>query len=83
VLITYYILFTAIFVSSSTSPLTQGELKDRTNIAVKRIEYEVITTKQIDQFQAEIDVLQKIRHQKLIYILTRIFHSRRLESFGL
>jgi hypothetical protein len=57
VLITYYILFTAIFVSSSTSPLTQGELEDKTNIAVKRIEYGVITTKQIDQFQAEIDVL--------------------------
>ncbi|KMT04939.1 hypothetical protein BVRB_7g171050 [Beta vulgaris subsp. vulgaris] len=44
----------------------KGELEDGTNIAVKRMEAGVINTKQLDEFQAEIAVLSKVRHRHLV-----------------
>ncbi|TYG54106.1 hypothetical protein ES288_D09G162900v1 [Gossypium darwinii] len=40
----------------------KGELDDGTQIAVKRMEAGVITNKALDEFQAEIAVLSKVRH---------------------
>lgn len=47
----------------------KGELDDGTKIAVKRMESGVITNKAIDEFQAEIGVLSKVRHRHLVSLL--------------
>ncbi|KAL2945564.1 Receptor-like kinase TMK3 [Bienertia sinuspersici] len=44
----------------------KGELGNGTKIAVKRMESGVINTKQLDEFQAEIAVLSKVRHRHLV-----------------
>lgn len=44
----------------------KGELDDGTTIAVKRMEAGVINSKQLDEFQAEIAVLSKVRHRHLV-----------------
>uniref|UniRef100_A0A803KR90 Protein kinase domain-containing protein n=2 Tax=Chenopodium quinoa TaxID=63459 RepID=A0A803KR90_CHEQI len=44
----------------------KGELEDGTIIAVKRMEAGVINSKQLDEFQAEIAVLSKVRHRHLV-----------------
>ncbi|KAH9627409.1 hypothetical protein KSS87_012059 [Heliosperma pusillum] len=44
----------------------KGELVDGTKIAVKRMEAGVINSKQLDEFQAEIAVLSKVRHRHLV-----------------
>lgn len=44
----------------------RGELEDGTKIAVKRMEAGVICSKQLDEFQAEIAVLSKVRHRHLV-----------------
>ncbi|KAK9734617.1 hypothetical protein RND81_04G152200 [Saponaria officinalis] len=44
----------------------KGELGDGTKIAVKRMEAGVINSKQLDEFQAEIAVLSKVRHRHLV-----------------
>ncbi|KAE8697801.1 methyltransferase-like protein 21C-like [Hibiscus syriacus] len=45
----------------------KGELDDGTQIAVKRMGAGVITSKALDEFQAEIAVLSKVRHGNLVY----------------
>ncbi|MBA0820467.1 hypothetical protein Gohar_025521 [Gossypium harknessii] len=47
----------------------KGELDDGTQIAVKRMEAGVITNKALDEFQAEIAVLSKVRHRHLVSLL--------------
>ncbi|KAJ7971674.1 Receptor protein kinase [Quillaja saponaria] len=47
----------------------QGELDDGTKIAVKRMEAGVISSKALDEFQAEIAVLSKVRHRHLVSLL--------------
>ncbi|XP_072998617.1 receptor-like kinase TMK3 [Typha latifolia] len=47
----------------------KGELYDGTMIAVKRMEASVLTNKALDEFQAEIAVLTKVRHRNLVSIL--------------
>ncbi|XWS56066.1 hypothetical protein CRYUN_Cryun09bG0055000 [Craigia yunnanensis] len=47
----------------------KGELDDGTQIAVKRMEAGVITSKGLDEFQAEIAVLSKVRHRHLVSLL--------------
>ncbi|KAA8518459.1 hypothetical protein F0562_015933 [Nyssa sinensis] len=47
----------------------KGELDDGTKIAVKRMEAGVISTKALDEFQAEIAVLSKVRHRHLVSLL--------------
>lgn len=47
----------------------KGELDDGTKIAVKRMEAGVITNKALDEFQAEIAVLSKVRHRHLVSLL--------------
>lgn len=47
----------------------KGELHDGTMIAVKRMEASVVTNKAIDEFQAEIAMLTKVRHRNLVSIL--------------
>lgn len=47
----------------------KGELDDGTKIAVKRMEAGVISTKALDEFQAEIAVLSKVRHRHLVALL--------------
>ncbi|KAM7264348.1 hypothetical protein ACFE04_002031 [Oxalis oulophora] len=47
----------------------KGQLDDGTNIAVKRMESSVITNKALDEFQAEIAVLSKVRHRHLVSLL--------------
>ncbi|EOY08473.1 Leucine-rich repeat protein kinase family protein isoform 2 [Theobroma cacao] len=47
----------------------KGELDDGTQIAVKRMEAGVITSKALDEFQAEIAVLSKVRHRHLVSLL--------------
>ncbi|XP_027929266.1 receptor protein kinase TMK1-like [Vigna unguiculata] len=47
----------------------RGELEDGTKIAVKRMEHGVITSKAIEEFQAEIAVLSKVRHRHLVSLL--------------
>jgi hypothetical protein len=47
----------------------KGELDNGTIIAVKRMECGVFSTKGIDEFQAEIDVLSKVRHRHLVSLL--------------
>ncbi|CAK7332009.1 unnamed protein product [Dovyalis caffra] len=47
----------------------KGELEDGTKIAVKRMETGVVSGKAVDEFQAEIDVLSKVRHRHLVSLL--------------
>ncbi|XP_044481480.1 receptor-like kinase TMK3 [Mangifera indica] len=47
----------------------KGELEDGTKIAVKRMEAGVMTSKAVDEFQAEIGVLSKVRHRHLVSLL--------------
>ncbi|TXG58140.1 hypothetical protein EZV62_015969 [Acer yangbiense] len=47
----------------------KGELEDGTKIAVKRMESSVISNKALDEFQAEIAVLSKVRHRHLVSLL--------------
>ncbi|XP_042481180.1 receptor protein kinase TMK1-like [Macadamia integrifolia] len=47
----------------------KGELDDGTKIAVKRMESGVISNKALDEFQAEIAVLSKVRHRHLVSLL--------------
>ncbi|KNA03176.1 hypothetical protein SOVF_211670 isoform A [Spinacia oleracea] len=44
----------------------KGVLEDGTTIAVKRMEAGVVNGKQLDEFQAEIAVLSKVRHRHLV-----------------
>lgn len=47
----------------------KGELEDGTKIAVKRMECGTVSRKGIDEFQAEIAVLSKVRHRHLVSLL--------------
>ncbi|KAH7561302.1 hypothetical protein JRO89_XS10G0208500 [Xanthoceras sorbifolium] len=47
----------------------KGELEDGTKIAVKRMETGVSASKGLDEFQAEIGVLSKVRHRHLVSLL--------------
>ncbi|KAF5738489.1 receptor protein kinase TMK1-like [Tripterygium wilfordii] len=47
----------------------KGELHDGTQIAVKRMESTVMGTKGLNEFQAEIAVLSKVRHRHLVALL--------------
>lgn len=47
----------------------KGELDDGTNIAVKRMLASVVSNKALDEFQAEIAVLTKVRHRHLVALL--------------
>nr|CAB3488743.1 unnamed protein product [Digitaria exilis] len=47
----------------------KGELHDGTVIAVKRMESVAVSNKALDEFQAEIAVLTKVRHRNLVSIL--------------
>ncbi|PIN14811.1 Serine/threonine protein kinase [Handroanthus impetiginosus] len=47
----------------------KGELPDGTKIAVKRMESGAIGTKGMNEFQAEIAVLTKVRHRHLVALL--------------
>ncbi|XP_050237128.1 receptor-like kinase TMK4 [Mercurialis annua] len=47
----------------------KGELHDGTKIAVKRMESSVMGTKGLNEFQAEIAVLSKVRHRHLVALL--------------
>ena len=47
----------------------KGELHDGTKIAVKRMESAAVGTKGMNEFQAEIAVLTKVRHRHLVALL--------------
>ncbi|WCJ41899.1 transmembrane kinase 1 [Euphorbia peplus] len=47
----------------------KGELDDGTKIAVKRMDAGVTSSKALDEFQAEIAVLSKVRHRHLVSLL--------------
>ncbi|KAL6582184.1 hypothetical protein OROMI_006198 [Orobanche minor] len=47
----------------------KGELHDGTKIVVKRMESGVMGTKRLNEFQAEIVVLTKVRHKHLVALL--------------
>ncbi|MCO5572187.1 hypothetical protein L7F22_025938 [Adiantum nelumboides] len=47
----------------------KGELDDGTKIAVKRMIASVVSNKGLDEFQAEIAVLTKVRHRHLVALL--------------
>lgn len=47
----------------------KGELHDGTKIAVKRMEAAVMSSKGLNEFQAEIAVLTKVRHRHLVALL--------------
>nr|XP_016441111.1 PREDICTED: receptor-like kinase TMK3 [Nicotiana tabacum] len=47
----------------------KGELEHGTHIAVKRMESAIINSKALDEFQAEIAVLSKVRHRHLVSLL--------------
>ncbi|KAA8549953.1 hypothetical protein F0562_001639 [Nyssa sinensis] len=47
----------------------KGALEDGTEIAVKRMEAGIISNKALDEFQAEISVLSKVRHRHLVSLL--------------
>lgn len=47
----------------------KGELDDGTKIAVKRMLASVVSNKGLDEFQAEIAVLTKVRHRHLVALL--------------
>ncbi|KAJ0484753.1 putative protein kinase RLK-Pelle-LRR-IX family [Helianthus annuus] len=44
----------------------RGQLDDGTKIAVKRMEFGVISNKALDEFVSEISVLTKVRHRHLV-----------------
>ncbi|XVF65366.1 hypothetical protein PTKIN_Ptkin09bG0242600 [Pterospermum kingtungense] len=48
----------------------KGELHDGTKIAVKRMESVAVGTKGLNEFQAEIAVLTKVRHRHLVALLS-------------
>eukprot|EP01018_Ginkgo_biloba_P012330 Gb_34876 [translate_table: standard] len=47
----------------------KGELDDGTTIAVKRMEAAAVSSKGLNEFQAEIAVLSKVRHRHLVALL--------------
>ena len=47
----------------------KGELSDGTKIAVKRMKSGTVRSKGMKQFQAEIEVLTKVRHRRLVALL--------------
>jgi hypothetical protein len=47
----------------------KGELSDGTKIAVKRMKSGAVSNKGMKQFQAEIEVLTKVRHRRLVALL--------------
>ncbi|KAL6575085.1 hypothetical protein OROMI_012370 [Orobanche minor] len=47
----------------------KGALDDGTEIAVKRMESGIISSKALDEFQSEIAVLSKVRHRHLVSLL--------------
>lgn len=47
----------------------KGELEDGTKLAVKRMEAGVVSNTALDEFQAEIAVLSKVRHRHLVSLL--------------
>ncbi|KAH7431876.1 hypothetical protein KP509_08G070900 [Ceratopteris richardii] len=47
----------------------KGELDDGTKIAVKRMLASMVTSKGLEEFQAEITVLTKVRHRHLVSLL--------------
>ncbi|GMY04780.1 receptor-like kinase tmk4 [Fagus crenata] len=47
----------------------KGELSDGTKIAVKRMKSGAVSSKGMKQFQAEIEVLTKVRHRRLVALL--------------
>ncbi|KAG0483543.1 hypothetical protein HPP92_011627 [Vanilla planifolia] len=47
----------------------KGKLHDGTMIAVKRMEFAVLSKKGVDEFDAEISVLSKVRHRNLVSLL--------------
>ncbi|CAK9211838.1 unnamed protein product [Sphagnum troendelagicum] len=47
----------------------KGELEDGTKIAVKRMEASVVSSKGLKEFQAEIEVLTKVKHRHLVGLL--------------
>ncbi|XP_061349326.1 receptor-like kinase TMK3 [Gastrolobium bilobum] len=47
----------------------KGELEDGTKIAVKRMEHGAIYSKALEEFEAEIAVLSKVRHRHLVSLL--------------
>ncbi|CAN4100796.1 unnamed protein product [Withania somnifera] len=47
----------------------KGVIKDGIQIAVKRMESAIINSKTLDEFQAEIAVLSKVRHRHLVSLL--------------
>ncbi|KAL5575948.1 hypothetical protein UlMin_017647 [Ulmus minor] len=49
--------------------LYKGELDDRTRIAVKRMESVAITNKALEEFEAEIAVVSRVRHRHLVSLL--------------
>ncbi|KDP32592.1 hypothetical protein JCGZ_13142 [Jatropha curcas] len=54
----------------------KGELHDGTKIAVKRMESTVMGTKGMNEFQAEIAVLSKVRHRHLVALLGYCVNGR-------
>ncbi|XP_002980850.2 receptor protein kinase TMK1 [Selaginella moellendorffii] len=53
----------------------KGELDDGTKIAVKRMESAVVNNKGLSEFQAEIQVLTKVRHRHLVALLGYCIHG--------
>lgn len=47
----------------------RGELEDGTQIAVKRMEAAVVSSKGLSEFQSEITVLTKVKHRHLVGLL--------------
>ncbi|EMS66547.1 putative receptor protein kinase TMK1 [Triticum urartu] len=64
----------------------KGVLHDGTMIAVKRMESSVISNKALDEFQAEIAILTKVRHRNLVsimgYVTGKITTKADVFSFG-
>ena len=47
----------------------RGELEDGTQVAVKRMEAAVVSSKGLNEFQSEIAVLTKVKHRHLVGLL--------------
>ncbi|KAL8516592.1 hypothetical protein ACS0TY_015020 [Phlomoides rotata] len=47
----------------------RGQLQDGTDIAVKRMESSAVSTKGLNEFKAEIEVLTTVRHRNLVSLL--------------
>lgn len=47
----------------------RGQLQDGTNIAVKRMESSAVSSKGLNEFKAEIEVLTTVRHRNLVSLL--------------